>query len=1173
MSPLPHRYETTLEDKYSASEGWVYMTGTQALVRLPLQQRLRDQSAGLNTGGYVSGYRGSPMGRYDMELWAAEKALKAANVVFRPGLNEDLAATAIWGSQYVGTFPGAKVEGVFGIWYGKGPGVDRSGDVLRHANLSGSSAKGGVLCIAGDDHGAKSSTVANYSDPVFISMGIPVLYPSNTQELLDFGLHGIALSRFSGCWVGMKVVTDVVEGGASVQVSLRQPLIVVPALPTEPQDPFGRGYNIRGFDMPLVAEDRLYHHKHQAVMAYARANSLNQITLDPPGARIGIISAGKSWQDVMQAFEQLGLSEKDLAGLGIAMLKVGMVWPLDPDLIREFTEGLETVVVVEEKRPLLEDQVRVALYGIASPPRLVGKHMSGSVFDSKRGLPAFPNASELTPAYIAKVLAELIVGSLPDCGLTLPTLPTAAQRPAVAARMPGFCSGCPHNRSTKVLDGSRALAGIGCHTMAMLADPMKTTTVSHMGAEGVMWLGQQPFTNEKHVFANIGDGTFAHSGFLAIRQALAARVPITYKLLYNGFVSMTGGQPVEGALTPAQITASLAGEGVEKMAVVTDDPHRYRDIALPPGVMVHPRTHLQAVEREFREFPGVSVILYDQVCATERRRLRKRGKLPDPKIRTFINAAVCEGCGDCGAVSNCMSIEPLETELGRKRKINQASCNKDYSCVEGFCPSFVTVQGGVLKTSAKDAAVVRQQVELTFSVPHPEIPRLSKTFSVLLVGIGGTGVVTVGQTLSVAAHVDGYYSSNLDVTGLAQKYGAVNSHVRFAPSPEQLHATRIGAGQADTLIAFDLMVGAGDETMSKLNAGVTHGVVSTDVVPTSEFAKNPDWNMDAAQLTLRLKDGLHTNGLFLEAQRVAGALLGDSIGANMLLLGAAWQLGQVPLSLKSIERAIELNGAGADLNKKAFLLGRRAAHDLASVERAIRDREMPSQAQVIHFVPGRNRNLEAIVRHRAEHLEAHTGARLSERYRAFVARVRAAEAKAGLADALSRAVAHNYHRLLAVKDEWEVARLYSAPEFRSALANEFQGNYKLHFHLGAWPFGRADGITGKTEKREVGPWMMTAMGLMVKFKWMRGTLLDPFRNSSERKLDKQLLEDYERDCGRILERLEDDRYAVAVELASLPEKIRGYGHVKEAAAQAARGKREALLQKLEQHAAPEQIRA
>ena len=1149
----PSRLETTLEDKYIQPEGWVYMTGIQALVRLPIQQRLRDEAAGLNTGGYISGYRGSPMGRYDMELWAAEGALKRHNIQFRAGLNEDLAATAIWGSQYVGSFPGAKVDGVFGIWYGKGPGVDRSGDALRHANLAGTSRHGGVVAIAGDDHGAKSSTVANFSDQIFVAVGMPVLYPSSTQELLDFGLHAIALSRFSGCWIGMKVVTDVVEGGGSVYVGLDRPAVRLPEIGAPPAG----GLNIRRMDGALVQEDRLYHHKLHAALAYARANALNEITVDPAHARVGIVSAGKAWQDVQQALALMSLSEARLRELGIRMLKVGMTWPLDPAIVQRFAQGLDTLIVVEEKRPLLEDQIRALLYGGPDVPRIVGKRMDATVFDPVASAPAFPNAGELTPALIAKVLIGAIGTELPLCGLIegLPSTPAAAG--AAPMRMPGFCSGCPHNRSTKVIEGSRALAGIGCHTMAMLINPQQTTTVSHMGAEGVMWLGQQAFTTEKHVFANLGDGTLAHSGFLAVRQAIAAHVPITYKILYNGFVAMTGGQAVETGLAPAQILQGLAAEGVKRMAVVTDDPSRYTGVDLPAGVKVHDRREMESVQKAFREYEDVSVILYDQPCATERRRLRKRGKWADPPKRTFINAAVCEGCGDCGKVSNCMSIEPLETELGRKRRINQESCNKDYTCVEGFCPSFVTVHGGGLRRSKP--ATSEETAVWTLLLPEPRMEPLAAPFNVLISGIGGTGVVTIGQTIAIAAHLHGLFSSNLDVTGLSQKYGAVNSHVRIAPQPGMLHSTRIGAGEVDTLIGCDLVVAAGNESLNTLDPRASRATVCSDVVPTSDFARNPDWTLDALNLTNRLTAVLADRVQLIDGLRLSRALLGDSIFSNMMMLGAAWQRGQIPLPLDAIERAIELNGTAVKMNRQAFTWGRRVAVDAQAVGRIAATSDARG-SQPIHVVPRQAKTTQAIMEHRSRQLDEHTGSSLVARYRKLVDGVRAAETRLHLDESLSRAVAHNYHRLLAVKDEWEVARLYSHPDFMAAIRREFEGKFELHFHVGAWPFARRDRASGQVVKAEAGPWLMRAFKVMSTLRGLRGTWIDPFRNNEERRLDQKLVEEYERDVGTVLRNLNAETLALAVQIAALPEKIRGYGHVKAKSADAANLERVALMQ-------------
>ena len=1133
------RSEAGLEDRWLAPEGWFYMTGMQALVRLPIQQQLRDAAAGLNTGGYISGYRGSPMGRYDIELWRTDSILKRHNIVFRPGLNEDLAATAIWGAQHVTSFPGATVDGVFGIWYGKGPGVDRSGDALRHANFTGASPKGGVIALAGDDHGAKSSTAVNYSDTSFVAVGMPVLYPSNTQELIDFGLHGIAMSRFSGCWVGVKIVTDVAEGGGTVYVGPDSPAIV---LPDRPSNPAG-GFGARAIDMPLAQEERLYHHKLPAALAYARANGLNRLLSKSAAPRIGVVAAGKAWQDVLQALSDPDLADA-AAAFGLRLLKIGMVWPLDPVAVRDFAAGLDLILVVEEKRPLLEDQIRVILYGSANAPRIVGKFFDGVAFDPDHRAPAIPNCGETTPELVARTLLESM--RLIDPAFAVPGAEPPAKRLSARPppqRSPGFCAGCPHNRSTRVPEGSRALAGIGCHTMAMLVSPMQTTTVSHMGGEGAMWLGQQPFTRQLHVFANIGDGTYAHSGMLAIRQAVAANVPITYKILYNGFVSMTGGQPIEGGMTPAQILAELAAEGVKKMALVVDDPDRYLGVALPAGVSLRHRDAMDDTQREFREYPGVSVILYDQPCATERRRLRKRGKWADPAIRTFIHPEVCEGCGDCGRVSNCMAIEPLETEWGRKRRINQSSCNKDFSCVEGFCPSFVTVHGGQLRKPATPAFDLPP-------VPEPALPEIGDLHSVLIAGIGGTGVVTASQTLAVAAYLDGLFSSNLDLTGLSQKYGAVTAHVRMASKSESLHATRIAVGEADAFIGCDLIVSAGDECLSKIGRG-TAAVISADVTPTADFARNPNWSVDGEGLLNRIAAALPEAPLVIDAQRLAKELLGDAIASNMLMLGAAWQRGLVPLKRAAIERAIELNGVAVEANKKAFEWGRRAAHDLGAVERLLAP-EPPAAAPAP--------TLEALIERRAAHLREAYGEAAANRYLAMVERVRAAERKAGLGEGLTTAVARSYHKLLAVKDEWEVARLFAAPEFERALAKEFEGPYKLHFHFGAWPFARTD-ADGVVRKGEVGPWLMTAFRMMARMRFLRGSWLDPFRNTDERKLERRLVEEFESDMDMLQAKLREANHRVAVRIASLPETIRGYGRVKAAnAAEAAKARASALQQ-------------
>ena len=1127
------RLDMTLDDRLHVEEGWVYMTGMQALVRLPIQQRIRDLARGLNTAGFISGYRGSPLGRYDMELWNAQEALEKYNVVFKPGVNEDLAATAAWGSQYVGTFPGARVDGVFSIWYGKAPGMDRSMDPLRHANMAGTSALGGSLLLVGDDHGAKSSTLTCYSDFNFVSAGIPLLAPSNAQEVLDFGLHGIALSRHSGLLCGMKLVTDVIEGGGSLYVGPDAPAIQMPTA--------REGLNVQTFTPFVQQEQVLYEQRIDEALVYARQNALNVVTRDTQDAQLGIVAAGKAYQDLSQALRALGVGDAELGAMGLRVLKVGMIWPLDDVVVRDFAEGLDTILVVEEKRPLLEDQIRSILYGQPGAPAVIGKFFEGQTYATNRGEAAFPNSGEIDPGTIVKVLTKTALKVDPNCGVSQPNFPDkpAPGTPA-PVRSPSFCAGCPHGRSTQVIEGSRALAGIGCHSMAMLLDPTTTNTVSHMGGEGAMWIGQQPFTDEDHVFANMGDGTFYHSGFMAIRAAVAVDLPITYKLLVNGFVSMTGGQPIEGELSIDQIVAGLDAEGVHKIALVSDEPEKYQGHTFPGSVEIHHRTRMEAVQKELRDYNNVSVLIYEQPCATERRRLRKRGKWHDPDKRVFIHPTVCEGCGDCGAVSNCMAIEPLETEFGRKRQINQSSCNKDFSCVEGFCPSLVTVEGARLKTaSATDAKGLPALPE----VPAPTLPGIDGSWSVLVAGIGGTGVVTIGQTLAVAAHADGLFSSNLDVTGLAQKYGAVLSHVKVASSASQLNSTRIATGETDMLIGADVIVAAGDEVLGTLVPGKSLGVVSTHMTPTADFARDPDWNIDDTLLLQRLDVMGQERLLKLDSIQLAESVLGDAVFANTLLLGAAWQLGGIPVSEVAILRALELNGVAVEMNRHAFALGRYAAHDPAGALGLITGTALDSEEA---------QDLDSLIEHRAATLVDYAGAELASRYRDLVAQVRQRELPLNADLSVTAAVARYYFKVLAHKDEWEVARLYADTKFLSALKETFDGELKLSFHIGGWPFGKKIPNSNKIVKRPVGGWLMAGFKLMASLRGLRGSWLDPFRNSPEAKAARALVAQYEGDVAKILAAMETmdmqdaDNLPAATALASIPDMIRGYGHVREA---------------------------
>ncbi|WP_313075178.1 indolepyruvate ferredoxin oxidoreductase family protein [Melaminivora sp.] len=1136
--------EATLDEKYELTSGWTFMSGTQALVRLPLQQRLRDQAAGKNTAGFISGYRGSPLGRYDMELWRNRGRLERHHIHFQPGVNEDLAATAVWGSQHVGAFPGARYEGVFSIWYGKTPGVDRSADVLRHANAAGTSLWGGALALCGDDHAAKSSTQAAQSDHILIATGIPILYPSNVQDILDYGLHGIAMSRHAGCWVALKLVTDVVESSGSVQLGVDQPRLEQPGvLADQPAD----GLNIRRFDGPLQQEARLYDHKLHAALEYARANRLNRVVLDSGDARLGIVAAGKSYTDVRQALLELGLEEAGTSP--IRLLKVGMVWPLDPHAIEEFAQGLETVLVVEEKRSVLEGQIKSILFDCEAlrKVRVVGKYHGANEWARTRGEPSLPSTGELSPTGIAALLARLL--QLPGCA----SHSVASAPRGGPVRMPNFCSGCPHNTSTQLPAGSRALAGIGCHAIASLQRPQTTGTISHMGGEGVMWVGQAPFTDEKHVFANLGDGTYFHSGFLAIRQAVAAKVCITYKLLVNGFVSMTGGQPVDGELSVPQMAAELLAEGVGRVVVVADDVGRYTGVQLPQGVRVEHRSALEQVQRELRDFPAVSVLIYDQMCATERRRMRKRGQYPDPDTRTFINAAVCEGCGDCSQKSNCMSIEPVVTELGRKRRINQSSCNKDFSCIEGFCPSFVTLVGAQPRRGK-----ARTLPDLDRDLPEPTLARLdgARPYGVLVTGIGGTGVVTIGAILGMAAHLDGKAASTLDVTGLAQKYGAVMSHIRIAGDASQLHSARLASGEADLVVGCDLVVSAGDEALSKCRAGRTRVVVDTGVAPTSEFTQNPDWQLDSQALQDRIRStlGARDDMRAIAAAQLAVALMGDTIAANMFLLGFAWQRGWLPVARQAIEQAIALNGVGVDFNLKSFLWGRRAACDEAAVQ------QLAQPASVVQLHPVLTQLVD-VVADRSTRLGQWQNAAYAARYSRLVQRVADAERAAGGGDTLALAVARNYYKLLAYKDEFEVARLYSTPEFRAELQQAFEGDYRLHFHLGAWPFARKDPATGVVRKRELGPWAWRALNLLARLRGLRGTVLDPFRGNAERQLALRLIAEYEEDVERLVAGLDAARLPLAIEIAEWPGQVRGFGHVREASVQKVGARRAELAER------------
>jgi len=1124
-----------LEDRYTRERGRVYLTGVQALVRLPLDQQRRDAAAGLRTAGFISGYRGSPLGTYDLALWQARDQLEAHHVRFEPGVNEDLAATAVWGSQQANLLAGPKYDGVFAIWYGKGPGVDRSCDALKHGNYAGAAAKGGVLVLAGDDPGAKSSSIAHQSEHALIHCGIPVLNPSSVQEYLDLGLYGWALSRFAGCWVGFKCLTDTVDSAASVDVDPERVRVVLPADFTPPA-----GLHIGWTNYPLQVEARLYQQRLPAVQAFVRANGLDRVVLGGERRRLGIVTAGKAYLDVRQALDELGIDDALAAELGLAVYKVALTWPLEPENARRFCTGLDDVLVVEEKRPVVEEQLARLLYNEERRPRLLGKR-------DERGAPLIPSEGELAPPIVAAAIRAWLECRAPELARRLrPAAPGAAAGPPGLMRLPSFCSGCPHNTSTVVPEGSVAQGGIGCHGMAVWMPDRPTLAVTQMGAEGANWIGSAPFTSVPHIFQNMGDGTYFHSGLLAIRAAVAAGVNITYKLLVNGAVAMTGGQPIEGepmdgAVTAPEIARQLAAEGVRRIAVLSDDPDKYAPGSFPPGVSVDHRDELARVQQELRQAPGVSALIYDQTCAAEARRLRKRGQLPDPDRRIVINELVCEGCGDCSVQSNCISIEPVETELGRKRRINQSSCNKDYSCLKGYCPSFVSVIGGSVRKASREG--VRADDALFEALPLPVLPELERPWNVLLTGIGGTGVVTVGAILAVAAHLEGKGCSELDVTGLAQKNGAVASHVRIARRPEDLHATRIANGSADLLIACDLVVATSPENLPRLGAGRSVAVVNSDVAPTADFASRPDLDLrpDAMEETLRRAASASH---FLPATRLATALLGDALATNLFLLGYAFQLGRVPVSLAALQRAIELNGRAAEWNLRAFAWGRLAAHDRTGVDAA-------AKPLLLGRAEPETQALDALVTHRAAFLEAYQSAAWAQRYRDFVARVATRERALGDgSDELARAVARYLFKLMAYKDEYEVARLYTDGSFRSQLEREFEGDYRLRVHLSPQFLpgflAPRDPETGRVKKWSIpAPLMFAGFRVLAALRRLRGTPFDVFGWGAHRRLERRLIAEYRATVEELLEALSAESRPLAVEIASLPEHVRGFDSVKE----------------------------
>jgi indolepyruvate ferredoxin oxidoreductase len=1183
-APLPEHIRqalesVTLDDKYSLETGRAFMSGVQALVRLPMLQRTRDAMAGLNTAGFISGYRGSPLGGYDQALWAAKKHLAAQNIVFQPGVNEELGATAVWGTQQLDLYPKTnKFDGVFGIWYGKGPGVDRCSDVFKHANMAGTAKHGGVIAIAGDDHISKSSTAPHQSDHIFKACGLPVFFPSSVQDILDMGLHAIAMSRFSGVWAGMKTIQEVVESSSSVAVDPDRVKII---LPEDFQMPPG-GLQIRWPDAPLEQEARLMDYKWYAALAYVRANKLNYNVIAGPNDRFGIIASGKAFNDTRQALNDLGLDEDTCRQLGIRLHKVNVVWPLEASITRDFALGLQEILVVEEKRQVIEYQLKEELYNWRADvrPHVLGKFDEGEGEDSGgewgRANPSehwlLRPKADLTPAIIAKAIAK----RLTKLGVPSEIIARMQARLSVieareralsevqldtGERAPWFCSGCPHNTSTKVPEGSRAVAGIGCHFMSIWMD-RSTATFTQMGGEGVTWVGQSAFTTDQHIFANLGDGTYFHSGLLAIRQSIAAGVNITYKILYNDAVAMTGGQQIgerPQGHSVLQIMQSLVAEGVSKLVIVTDEPEKYDSAKLSDGVTVHHRDGLDAIQREFRELKGCSAIIYDQTCATEKRRRRKRGTLVDPAKRVVINELVCEGCGDCSVQSNCLSVEPLETDFGRKRRINQNTCNKDYSCVKGFCPSFVTVEGGQLKKPKKEKKGGQAGLP---PLPEPALPLAENAWGIVVAGVGGTGVITIGQLLGMAAHLEGKGVVTQDAGGLAQKGGATWSHIQIANRPEAIYTTKVDTAKADLVLGCDPIVTASKYTLTVMQPGRTYVAMNSHGTPTAAFVSNPGWQFPGGNCESAVSGAVGAQGMdSFDAEQVAVQLIGDSIYTNPLMLGFAWQKGRVPLAHASLMRAIELNGVQVDNNKAAFEWGRRCAHDLAQVEALFK------AAQVIEFV--KKPSLTEMVTKRIDFLTDYQNAAYAQTYRAYVEKVRAVEAPLGKTT-LTEAVARYLFKLMAYKDEYEVARLHTDSGFLNKVNAMFEGDFKLNYHL-APPLLAAKNDKGELQKRPFGPWMLSAFKLLARLKGLRGTPLDVFGRSEERRTERALINEYKASVDELLATLSANNHGTALEIARIPEMIKGYGHVKARHLAAARPQWAALLQSFRQPvAAPRQ---
>ncbi|NRO99386.1 indolepyruvate ferredoxin oxidoreductase family protein [Paraburkholderia sp. NMBU_R16] len=1136
-----------LEDRYLRESGAVFLTGTQALVRILFEQARSDKRSGIRSAGLVSGYRGSPLGGLDQELWRQKKLLEDADIRFEPGLNEDLGATMVWGAQQLDAFPGKRVEGVFSMWYGKGPGVDRTGDVFRNANMLGTSRHGGVLAVAGDDHAAQSSMFPHQTDHVFESAMMPIIFPSSVEEYIEFGLAGYAMSRFAGLWVAYKAITETVESGRSMCVGERPAAKGGYLTPSDIEIPRGRGFNydasLRWPSERTELERRLVEERLPAALAFARANPFDEVILRAGDSRVGIITVGKAHGDVLGALSSLGLHAADLERLGVGIYKVGMTWPLECAGVRAFSQGMSALMVVEEKRSFVERQIKEALFNVkaARRPDVYGKELGD-------GSSLVPATLELSPAQVAQAITKFLsytgVEVAPATSVqrtpgrnSIPIL--SVKETALLNRRPFFCAGCPHNTSTKLPDGSYAAAGIGCHIMA-LGDVGDTATFCQMGGEGVQWVGMSTFTELPHMFVNLGDGTYQHSGSLAIRQAVAAKANVTYKILFNDAVAMTGGQPAEGGLTVPRVVDQVLAEGVSTVHIVTDDVTKYRTSGpTPANVTVLHRDQFDALQRRLREQKGVSVIVYEQTCAAEKRRRRKRGTMTTPPARVVINPDVCEGCGDCSAQSNCIAIEPLDTEYGRKREVNQSTCNKDMSCIKGFCPSFVTVEG--LQPRKPDRSridAIEQDLRGRLGQPLDVPPDIRRHARIVVTGIGGTGVVTIGALLSMAAHLEGRGASTLDFTGLAQKNGAVMSHVQITGSREEILTSRIESRGANVLLGCDAVVAASKDALSRFAYGATHAVVNTHITPTADFVKNGDLHLgeSAYRRTIEGAVGDATSS-FWNCTAAAEAIFGDSIASNMMIVGFAFQRGLIPLSEAAITRAIELNGAAAEMNKRAFLWGRLIAQDAHVIDKL-------NPLSIERAEPF---NLDAFVKARKNDLEAYQSAAYAKRYESLIEKVKAEESRLrGVHAELTASVARSYYKVLAYKDEYEVARLYTDGSFKRRLAESFEGAKNFTYHMAPPILSRKDEKTGRRTKRAFGGWwMMFVLNILKHGKMMRGTVIDPFGWQADRQMERALIREFEDDVQFVLAHLSIESHNAAVELTALPMHVRGFGIVKE----------------------------